>query len=92
MEKTTLYLTGELQRNLRELSRRSGRPQASLIREALERYVAGQDRPKPTSVGAASDGTLDAAESEAWLRNQWRGGSPAAEPTRSKQKPTRSKP
>ena len=71
MEKTTLYLPIGLQRTLREVARRSGRSQATLIREALERYLAGQDRPRPASIGVASDGTLDAADSEAWLRAQW---------------------
>jgi len=71
MEKTTLYLPADLQRSLRELSRRIGRPQARLIREALEHYLAAQERPQPASIGAASDGTLDATESETWLREQW---------------------
>jgi hypothetical protein len=74
---------------------RRRRAQASLIREALERYLAGQERPLPASIGAASDGTLDAAESEAWLHKEWRRGSPAVGPTeagQSKQKATRSRP
>jgi len=51
MEKTTLYLPTELQASLRALARRTGRSQANLIREALETYVAGQERPRPKSIG-----------------------------------------
>ena len=100
MEKTTLYLPTEVQRSLRALSQRTGRPQATLVREAIERYLSGQERPRPASIGAASDGTLDAAESEEWLQDQWRRGgpptgsaiSPAKPKRRSARKPERSKP
>lgn len=71
MEKTTLYLSGELQRSLRELARRTGRRQADLIREALTEYVGRVERPWPRSIGAAADGSLDAADGERWLRDEW---------------------
>jgi hypothetical protein len=71
MEKTTLYLPLELQQGLRDLSRRTGRPQAALIREALAEYVAGQEHPWPRSIGTASSGTVTGAGSEAWLREEW---------------------
>lgn len=71
MEKTTLYLDATLHRQIRELAHRSGRPQAELIREALEQYVQAQDRPMPRSVGAGADGTIGARESESWLKAQW---------------------
>lgn len=73
MEKTTLYLDATLHRQIRELAQRSGRPQSAVIREALEQYVQGQDRPVPRSVGAGADGAIGARESEAWLRAQWAG-------------------
>jgi hypothetical protein len=71
MEKTTLYLPTVLQAELRALARRSGRPQAALIREALEAYVAGHDRPRPRSIGTAGDGSLDARDAKAWVRERW---------------------
>jgi predicted transcriptional regulator len=71
MEKTTLYLPSDLQRSLRDLSRRSGRPQAALIREALESYVGSQARPWPRSIGSAADGTVAGRDSEAWLADEW---------------------
>jgi predicted transcriptional regulator len=71
MEKTTLYLPTELQRNLRDLSRRTGRPQAELIREALSAYVTKEGRPWPKSIGSAANGTVAGRDSEAWIREQW---------------------
>jgi predicted transcriptional regulator len=73
MEKTTLYLPSDLQHTLRALSRRTGRPQAELIREALEAYVSTQERPRPASIGAAQDGSLEARDAKAWVRKQWAG-------------------
>jgi len=77
MEKTTLYLPMALQAELRALARRSGRPQAELIREAVADYVARQDHPWPSSIGSAGDAeeAADAAvsgqASEQWLREEW---------------------
>jgi predicted transcriptional regulator len=74
MEKTTLYLTSELARMLQDVSRRKGRPQAELVREALQQYLERQERPLPRSIGIAASGELDAAETEAWLEEHWRPG------------------
>jgi hypothetical protein len=71
MEKTTLYLPLDLQRALQAEARRSGRPQAELVREALRDYLAARPRPRPRSVGLGESGQLDAANSEAWLRDEW---------------------
>jgi predicted transcriptional regulator len=71
MEKTTLYLPTELQAGIRDLARRTGRPQAAIIREALERFVGDQERPLPRSIGAGMGGRVNAADSEAWLRSEW---------------------
>jgi predicted transcriptional regulator len=71
MEKTTLYLPVELQRALKEQSRRSGRPQAELVREALQTYLAGASWPQPASIGAGADAGLSARESDEWLKREW---------------------
>jgi hypothetical protein len=71
MEKTTLYLPLELQRALQAEARRSGRPQAELVREALREYLGSRPRPRPRSVGLGESGQLAARDSEAWLREQW---------------------
>jgi hypothetical protein len=73
MEKTTLYLPGELQAGLRDISRRTGRSQAALIREALSDYIAAQERPWPRSIGSAADGTVSGGDSEDWMRKEWSG-------------------
>jgi hypothetical protein len=71
MEKTTLYLPAELQRALQEQSRRSGRPQAELVREALRTYLEGAGSPRPRSLGLGADAELSGRESETWLERQW---------------------
>jgi len=71
VEKTTLYMPAELQQGLRALARRTGRPQAELIREAIAEYVGTQERPLPRSIGAGTGGGVSGADSEAWLHDQW---------------------
>ena len=71
MEKTTLYLPNDLQRALRDEARRTGRPQAELVRDALRSYLAGRARPKLKSLGLGEDGELAARDSEAWLERGW---------------------
>ncbi len=73
MEKTTLYLPPELQRALKAAAGRQRRPQSELVREALRTYLAGdaEARPRPRSIGVASDGGVGAADSEDWLSQHW---------------------
>ena len=71
MEKTTLYLPNDLQRALRDEARRTGRPQAELVRDALRSYLGSRARPKLTSLGLGEDGELPARDSEAWLEREW---------------------
>lgn len=71
MDKTTIYLTDSQRRRLREMARRSGRRQADVIRSALDAYLDGDESPRPRSIGAGSDETLGAADTEAWLRERW---------------------
>ncbi len=71
MEKTTLYLTSDLQKRLREVSRRTGRPQADLVREAVATYLAELAPPKPASIGLGADAELHSDDTEEWLKAQW---------------------
>lgn len=71
VEKTTLYLPTDLQRALQEQARRSGRPQAELVREALRNYLASAAPPQPRSLGLGEDSELSARESEDWLARRW---------------------
>lgn len=75
MDKTTLYLTPEQRRRLREAARRTGRRQADLIRAALDACLAEGPVNRPRSIGAGEDEELDAANREAWLRERWRSDS-----------------
>lgn len=71
MEKTTLYLPDELHGQIRSMARRTGRPQAELIREALSEYVGRNEQPWPKSIGIVSDGRLRAEEAKSWVRSEW---------------------
>jgi hypothetical protein len=55
VEKTTLYLPADLQARLRDASKRSGRPQAEIVRDAVAAYLTEQPRPWPKSIGAYPD-------------------------------------
>jgi predicted transcriptional regulator len=71
MEKTTIYLPDDLRIALKEIARRSGRPQAELIREAIAAYVSVQERPRPKTFGIVSRGDIQGADIEDWLAENW---------------------
>lgn len=71
MTKTTVYLTDDLAGALAGAAQRLGRPQAELIREALQSYLSALPQPKLLSLGLGSDDQLSAEESEDWLRSRW---------------------
>jgi predicted transcriptional regulator len=71
MEKTTVYLPRELQRQLQEASRRSGQPQAELVREAIAAYLRAQPRRQPRFVGMGEDAELSSDEAKGWIRARW---------------------
>ncbi len=71
MDKTTLYLTPELRRRLRDAARRSGRRQADVIRSALDAYLEEGQANRPQSIGAGEDVALEAGDTETWLREHW---------------------
>ena len=68
MEKTTLYLSSELQRALSAMAKREGRSQAEIIRAALAAYFSGRAPLRLRSIGAGSDDEVSGATSEGWLR------------------------
>jgi predicted transcriptional regulator len=62
VEKTTVYVDPATKRELEALAKRTGRPQAELIRQALLDFIDRQRRPSlPTFVATAAVGG-DAAE------------------------------
>ncbi len=72
VEKTTLYLPTELQSRLRAAALSSRRPQAELVREALDAYLAERPSPRPRSVGMGADGELGSAAVKRWVRSRQR--------------------
>ena len=72
MEKTTLYLPADLQRALGATAKREGRPQAEIIREALAAYLSERVPVRLRSIGAGSDDEVTGANSEKWLRKNWK--------------------
>jgi predicted transcriptional regulator len=65
MRRTTIFLDEQLDRELKALARRTDRPMASIVREALAEYVvsARETPPKPLGfVAAGRSGRRDTAE------------------------------
>ena len=56
MDRTTIYLDPELKRRLKEAAGRRGVTEASILREALEKYLAAERRPRVRPVGRSRDG------------------------------------
>ena len=48
MVKTTIYIPAPLKERVRRFAREQKRSEAAVIREALEEYTAGRERPRPT--------------------------------------------
>ncbi len=71
MEKTTVYLPPEMRRALKDAARMEKKPQADVLRRALEEYLGRQERPQPRSIGIGEDKELSGADSEDWLFDQW---------------------
>jgi hypothetical protein len=57
----TVLLQPSLRRRLAELARRSGRPQAEIVRLAVERYLDQEPLPMPESIGTVVDPMLSGA-------------------------------
>ena len=66
VDRTTVYLTPELRRGLKNLSRRTGKSQSDLIREAVGELIAKEPKAAlPRFVGVLSDAKWD---SVTWKR------------------------
>jgi hypothetical protein len=71
LDKTTIYLPKELHVALKRTSRRTGKPQVQLIREALVAYLDDQTRPRPATTGMISLATVSSDNLEEWLDENW---------------------
>lgn len=71
MEKTTVYLPGDLHKALKEAARSEKKAQAEVLRQALEEYLERRERPRLRSVGIGEDRELSGEDSEDWLHSRW---------------------
>ena len=64
MKRTTIFMPEELERDLYAYAKRSGRPAAAIVREAIAAYVvaAADAAALPSFVGAFDSGHTDTAE------------------------------
>jgi len=56
MERTTVYIDSGLKRRLKAAAAARGTTEASIFREALERYLTRERRPRVRPVGKSADG------------------------------------
>lgn len=71
LEKTTVYLPAETRRQLSEVARRRNVTQAQLIRDALDAFLASQERPTLRSLGAGRSTEITGRTARQWLRENW---------------------
>jgi hypothetical protein len=64
MKRTTIFIPETLERDLQLYARKAGRPMASVVREAVEQYLAGgAARVRlPSFAGVGSSGRSDTAD------------------------------
>lgn len=74
MKRTTIFLTDDLEHLLQETARRTHRPQAEIVRDALGQYLRAQPRPWPRSIGIGSNTgpSVTSENVKGWVREQWR--------------------
>ena len=70
MVKTTVYLDDDTVRSLRAMAGRRAKPQAELIREALQRFTSGEKPPLPAGLGMFDSGYQDTASRRKELLKQ----------------------
>jgi hypothetical protein len=71
MRKTTIYLPEPLDLELKAKSRRTGVPQAELIRTALRQSLDADGPPRPRSVGVAAVSGFEGRDDERELSEGW---------------------
>jgi predicted transcriptional regulator len=79
MEKTTLYLPGDLLAKYSELSRRQRRSTHEIMRDALREYAASQVDAEPVEYHLPSwigmvetGGAVNSTNVKDWLREHWK--------------------
>lgn len=73
MKRTTIFLTDDLEQMLQETARRTHRPQAEIVRDALNQYLRAQPRPWPRSIGVGSSAEpfVTSENVKEWVRERW---------------------
>jgi hypothetical protein len=71
MIKTTIHIPPEEMAALEALAKREDRSKASIIREAIGRYVTESCPPLPEAVGIFEDTEVDSTNLDDWLRENW---------------------
>ena len=56
MKRTTIFIEPQLERELQALARRSGRPMAAIVREAVAQYIAADKERRPSRLGFVASG------------------------------------
>ena len=56
MKRTTIFIEPQVERELQALARRSGRPMAAIVREAVAQYVAAEKARRPARLGFVASG------------------------------------
>ena len=76
MKRTTIFLSDEIERMLHATARRTGRPRAEIVRDALRQYFQRQTGPWPRSIGMGerSDQSVTSENVKDWVRECWRPG------------------
>jgi hypothetical protein len=72
MATTTIELPPDVKRELEALARRTGRTEAELIVEAVERHLQAEQRPRPKAIGVYSDPEVTGENYEDWLATNWK--------------------
>jgi predicted transcriptional regulator len=67
-----IELSEELDRNVTELARRTGRAETDVLRDAIVAYVRAPDAMRPRSDGTIDDPDLAARDIDGWLAANWR--------------------
>jgi hypothetical protein len=71
MAATVVDPSPEVQRELEALARRTGRPEAEIVREAVERHLAAVVRPRPQAIGVYNDPEVTGENYEGWFAANW---------------------
>jgi len=56
MKRTTIFIEPQIERELQAMARRSGRPMAAIVREAVAQYVAADKESRPARPGFVASG------------------------------------